>query len=55
MLKASGFFHQMMMIWREQLVIPQALELCHCEDGVTGKDIVDLQLKTGLIIRDDIP
>jgi hypothetical protein len=27
MLKASGFFYQMMMIWREQLVILQTLEL----------------------------
>jgi hypothetical protein len=53
--KASGFFYQMMMIWREQLVILQTLELRHCEDGVTGKGIVDHQLKTGLIISDDIP
>jgi hypothetical protein len=55
MLKASVFFYQMMMIWRGQLVILQMLELCHCEDGVTGKDIVDRQLETGLIISDDIP
>jgi hypothetical protein len=27
----------------------------HCEDGVTWKGIVDHQLKTGLIINDDIP
>jgi hypothetical protein len=55
MLKASGFFYQMMMIWREQLVILQMLELCYCEDGVTGKGIVDRQLKTGLIFSDAIP
>jgi hypothetical protein len=55
MLMASDFFYQMMMIWREQLVILQTLELSHCEDGVTGKGIVDHQLKTGVIISDDIP
>jgi len=57
MLMASNFFYQMMMMmmWREQLVILQVLELCHCEDGVTGKGIVDRQLKTGVIISDDIP
>jgi hypothetical protein len=56
MLMASDFFYQMMMMmWREQLVILQTLELCHCEDGVTGKGIVDSQHKTGVIISDDIP
>jgi hypothetical protein len=54
MLKASGFFYQMMM-WREQLVILQMLEVCHCEGGVTGTRIVNRQLETGLIISDDIP
>jgi hypothetical protein len=39
----------------EQLVILQTLELCHCEDGVTGKGIVNHQLETWLIISDDIP
>jgi len=55
MLKASGFFYQMMRIWREQLVILQTLELCDCEDGVTGKGIVNHELETGLIISGDIP